>query len=112
VSNDNPYSEAQFKTLKYRPGFPRRFDSIETARAPGRDFFPWYNNQHHGGLGLHTAADIHHGRARPPGPHEPASWPPLTPPTPSASSASTRPRPASTNGSWINPPQPKEAATQ
>ena len=64
VSNDNPYSEAQFKTLKYRPGFPRRFASIEAARAHCQDFFRWYNNQHrHGGLGLHTAADVHHGRA-------------------------------------------------
>ena len=64
VSNDNPYSEAQFKTLKYRPGFPRRFTSVEAARAHCQDFFSWYNNQHrHGGLGLHTAADVHHGRA-------------------------------------------------
>ena len=44
VSNDNPYSEAQFKTLKYRPGFPRRFDSIEAARAHWQDFFGWYND--------------------------------------------------------------------
>ena len=64
VSNDNPYSEAQFKTLKYRPGFPRRFGAIEAARAHCQDFFGWYNNQHrHGGLGLHTAADVHYGRA-------------------------------------------------
>ena len=64
VSNDNPYSEAQFKTLKYRPGFPRRFDSIEAARAHCQDFFPWYNDVHrHGGLGLHTPADVHYGRA-------------------------------------------------
>ena len=64
VSNDNPYSEAQFKTLKYRPGFPARFGSIEAARAHCRDFFPWYNNEHrHGGLGLHAAGDVHHGRA-------------------------------------------------
>jgi len=64
VSNDNPYCEAQFKTLKYRPGFPRRFTSIEAAHAHCQDFFGWYNNQHrHGGLGLHTAADVHHGRA-------------------------------------------------
>ena len=64
VSNDNPYSEAQFKTLKYRPGFPARFTSIEAARAHCQDFFPWYNSEHHhGGLGLHTAADVHHGQA-------------------------------------------------
>jgi putative transposase len=64
VSNDNPYSEAQFKTLKYRPDFPARFPSIEAARAHCQAFFPWYNdNHHHGGLGLHTAADVCHGMA-------------------------------------------------
>jgi putative transposase len=64
VSNDNPYSEAQFKTLKYRPAFPARFTTIEAARAHCQDFFRWYNNEHrHGGLGLHTAADVHHGQA-------------------------------------------------
>jgi putative transposase len=65
VSNDNPYSESQFKTLKYRPDFPARFASIEAARAHCQRFFPWYNQEHrHTGLGLHTAADIHHGRAQ------------------------------------------------
>jgi hypothetical protein len=64
VSIDNPYSEAQFKTLKYRPGFPRRFDSIQAARAHCQEFFPRYNDDdHHGGLGLHTAADVHYGQA-------------------------------------------------
>ena len=64
VSNDNPFSEAQFKTLKYRPYFPARFASIEHARAHCQEFFPWYNDEHrHGGLGLHTAADVHHGHA-------------------------------------------------
>ena len=64
VSNDNPYSEAQFKTLKYRPDFPERFGSIEHARAHGTDFFPWYNTEHrHSGLGLHTPHDVHFGLA-------------------------------------------------
>jgi putative transposase len=64
VSNDNPYSEAQFKTLKYRPDFPERFGSIEAARLHCRQFFAWYNDEHrHTGLGLHTAADIHYGLA-------------------------------------------------
>ena len=64
VSNDNPFSESQFKTLKYRPGFPRRFTSIEAARAHCQLFFPWYNEDHrHSGLGLHTAADVHYGQA-------------------------------------------------
>jgi putative transposase len=64
VSNDNPYSEAQFKTLKYRPDFPDRFGSIEAARQHCQIFFPWYNEEHrHGGLGLHTPADVHYGTA-------------------------------------------------
>jgi putative transposase len=65
TSTDNPYSEAQFKTLKYRPEFPDRFDSIEHARAFCRQFFDWYNNQHrHSGIGLMTPAAVHHGRAQ------------------------------------------------
>jgi putative transposase len=60
VSNDNPYSEAQFKTLKYRPDFPERFGSLQDARAHCTDFFPWYNTVHrHSGLGLHTPHDVH-----------------------------------------------------
>jgi len=64
TSSDNPYSEAQFKTLKYRPGFPARFDSIEHARTFCRSFFSWYNEQHcHSGIGLMTPATVHYGRA-------------------------------------------------
>jgi putative transposase len=64
VSNDNPFSEAQFKTLKYRPAFPTRFGSIQDARAHCHVFFPWYNTEHHhSGLGLLTPADVHHGMA-------------------------------------------------
>jgi putative transposase len=64
VSNDNPYSEAQFKTLKYRPGFPARFTSIEAARAHCQEFLAWYNHDHrHSGIGLHTPSDLHHGHA-------------------------------------------------
>ncbi len=64
TSNDNPYSESQFKTLKYRPGYPRTFDSIETARAWCREFFDYYNNDHrHSGVGLLTPATVHHGQA-------------------------------------------------
>jgi putative transposase len=64
VSNDNPYSESQFKTMKYRPEFPDRFGSIEDARAFSQTFFPWYNTEHyHSGLGLLTPEDVHYGRA-------------------------------------------------
>jgi putative transposase len=62
--NDNPFSEAQFKTLKYMPEFPDRFGSQADARGFCRRFFPWYNHDHrHSGLGYHTPADVHYGRA-------------------------------------------------
>jgi putative transposase len=113
VSNDNPFSESQFKTLKYRPDFPGRFDSIEAARVHCQAFFPWYNDEHrHGGLGLHTAADVHYGRAAAvragraqiltaayhAHPGRFVRKPPVPPKLPGTS--------------WINPPQEKEAATQ
>jgi putative transposase len=63
-SNDNPYSEAQFKTLKYRPEFPDRFGCYEDALGFCRRFFCWYNEEHrHSGIGFHTPADVHYGRA-------------------------------------------------
>jgi putative transposase len=113
VSNDNPYSEAQFKTLKYRPAFPARFASVEAARAHCQDFFRWYNNeQRHGGLGLHTAADVHHGQAAAvrarraqvldaayqAHPERFVRKPPAPPKLPGTS--------------WINPPREKEPVTQ
>jgi putative transposase len=64
VSDDNPYSESQFKTLKYRPDFPERFGSIEDARAHCQQFFYWYNTVHrHSGIGLMPPEIIHYGRA-------------------------------------------------
>ena len=64
VSDDNPFSEAQFKTLKYRPDFPERFGSIQDAKVFCRDFFHWYNNIHyHSGLNWLTPATVHYGRA-------------------------------------------------
>jgi putative transposase len=65
TSSDNPYSESNFKTLKYRPEFPARFDSIEHARAHCRQFFHWYNHEHrHSGIGLMTPGTFHHGQAQ------------------------------------------------
>lgn len=62
VSNDNPYSESQFKTLKYRPDFPGNFGSIEDARVFCKNFFTWYNTEHyHSGIGLHTPEAVHYG---------------------------------------------------
>lgn len=64
VSDDNPYSESQFRTLKYRPEFPDRFGSLQHSRAFGQQFFSWYNQQHrHSGLGLLTPAVVHYGQA-------------------------------------------------
>jgi transposase InsO family protein len=63
VSNDNPYSEAWFKTLKYAPVFPDRFASLADARTFMTDFVAWYNEAHrHSGIGLHTPSEVHHGR--------------------------------------------------
>jgi putative transposase len=65
VSNDNPFSEAQFKTLKYRPDYPDRFGCQLDARYWAQEFFQWYNYQHHhSALGLLTPADVHFGRAQ------------------------------------------------
>jgi len=64
VSNDNPFSEAQFRTFKYRPECPDRFGAIEHARSVSRDLFAWYNDaHHHSGLSYLTPADVHYGRA-------------------------------------------------
>ena len=64
VSNDNPYSEAQFKTLKYVPTFPGHFANIQRARDYCRRLFSWYNGEHrHSGIALLTPSDVHHGRA-------------------------------------------------
>lgn len=64
VPNDNPYSEAQFKTMKYRPDYPDRFGEIQDVRGWTRAFFSWYNfDHHHTGLGLMTPAMVHYGQA-------------------------------------------------
>jgi putative transposase len=64
VSDDNPYSESQFKTFKYIPEYPDRFGSIEDARAYCQSFFPWYNqDHHHSGIALLTPETLHYGRA-------------------------------------------------
>jgi putative transposase len=113
VSDDNPFSESQFKTLKYRPDFPGRFDSIEAARRHCQTFFAWYNDEHrHGGLGLHTPADIHYGTAQAVRDKRAAVLADAyrahperfirTPPEP----------PHLPTGSWINPPDKPEEATQ
>src|SRR4030095_2851845 len=64
VSDDNPYSESQFKTLKHHPTFPDRFGCIQDARSLWQGFFGWYNfEHHHSGIALLAPADVHYGRA-------------------------------------------------
>jgi putative transposase len=64
TSNDNPYSESQFRTMKYRPEFPDRFGCLQDGRAFCQTFFPWYNNEHHhSGIGMMTPAMVHYGQA-------------------------------------------------
>ena len=64
VSNDNPFSEAQFKTMKYQPDYPERFGSLVDARTWAQTFFPWYNDaHHHSGIGFMTPAAVHYGEA-------------------------------------------------
>jgi putative transposase len=94
VSNDNPYSESQFKTLKHHPGFPERFGCIQDARAFCQRFFGWYNHQHrHSGIALLPPPMS--TTAAPGGSRAPAlwSWRAPTPPTRSGSSASHPSRP-------------------
>jgi putative transposase len=65
ISDDNPFSEARFKTLKYRPDFPKRFGCIEDSRNFCQSFFRWYNSKHHhSGIGLHTPESVHFGFAQ------------------------------------------------
>ena len=82
MSNDNPFSEAQFLTFKYRPEFPDRFGSLEHTRAICHDLFAWYNDaHHHSGLATSRPAHVHYGPRR----HHPSqsatapAWPPVSP---------------------------------
>ena len=111
TSSDNPYSEAHFKTLKYRPEFPERFDDIEHARARCRVFFDWYNHEHrHSGIGLMTPAAVHHERAHDSTPQAHRRARRSLHATPRTVRApATRP-PKLPTAAWINKPADKEAA--
>lgn len=113
VSNDNPFSESQFKTLKYQPEFPERFLSFEHGRGHCGEFFPWYNHEHHhAGLAYLTPATVHFGRvdevlairqaaldaAFAAHPERFVHRPPRTPRPPEAV--------------WINPPAPPAVSTE
>jgi transposase InsO family protein len=111
TSNDNPFSESHFKTLKYQPRFPQRFGCIEDAKSFCRHFFDWYNQQHHhGGIGLMTPDQVHYGQAD--AVHAARQV------TLDRAFAENRARfvnktptpPAKPTATWINPPQPRASA--
>jgi putative transposase len=111
TSTDNPYSEAQLGTLKYRPGFPDRFDSILHARAFCREFFPWYNEAHrHSGIGLMTPATVHHGQAKALHTERSRVLDAAYATTPERFVRRPPRPPALPTGAWINKPDTEEAA--
>ena len=110
VSDDNPYSESQFKTMKYRPQFPARFGSIEDARAHCQTFFAWYNTVHrHSGIGYMTPHSVHYGYAQALRETRQLALDAAFLASPSRFKA-RRPQPAKLpTAAWINPP-PSESA--
>jgi putative transposase len=106
VSNDNPYSESQFKTMKYRPGFPERFGSIQHARFHSEVFFDWYNLEHrHSGIGLLTPFDVHHGLAEERRANRAAVLRAAYDATPERFVRQLPVPPALPTAAWINPPK-------
>jgi len=113
VSNDNPFSESQFKTMKYRPEFPDRFGCIQDARAFGQPFFIWYNDAHrHSGLGLHTPASIHYGTAAAIRDQRGVILTAAYAAHPERFVQAMPQPPALPTAVWINPPRPEEPSDQ
>ena len=112
VSNDNPYSEAWFKTLKYAPTFPERFGSLTDARAFLDTFVQWYNHEHrHLGIGLHTPADVHYGLAVGKATGRAATLAAARAANPERLTSTTPPKILRLpDAAWINPPLPAEPA--
>jgi putative transposase len=111
TSSDNPYSEAHFKTLKYRPGFPDRFASLLEAREHCRGFFHWYNHAHrHSGIGLMTPAAVHHGQAQHLYDQRAAVLAAAYARTPERFVRQTPVPPPLPTATWINKPATEEAA--
>lgn len=106
VSNDNPYSEAWFKTLKYAPTFPQRFGCLADARGFLGDLVQWYNHQHrHTGIGLHTPADVHYGLAATKATDRAATLTLARAANPERFTSSTPPKILQLpDAAWINPP--------
>jgi len=109
TSNDNPFSESQFRTLKYRPEFPARFGSLEDARAFCREFFGWYNTEHrHSGIGLLTPAVVHAGLAGQVVAERQVTLARAYEAHPERFVRGAPRPPALPDAVWINPPKPKE----
>lgn len=105
VSNDNPYSESQFKTLKYCPAFPDRFGSIQDSRSFCQDFFPWYNKEHrHCGIGLMTPESVHYGLAKSLYEHRKTVLEAAFKKTPNRFKGKKPQPPQLPKTAWINPP--------
>ena len=108
VSDDNPYSEAQFKTLKYRPEFPARFGCIEDARAHCQAFFAWYNTMHrHSGIAYMTPYNVHHGQAQQLRSVRQAALDDAFRAAPNRFKGRRPEPPALPTAAWINPPPPE-----
>ena len=112
VSDDNPYSEAPFKTLKYRPDFPARFGSIEDARAHCQEFFRWDNTEHrHSGIALMPPDVVHYGRSAALTARRGATLDAAFAAHPFRFKGVTLQAPTVPTSVWINPPK-KETAPQ
>lgn len=108
VSNDNPFSESQFKTMKYRPDFPARFGSLEDARAHCQAFFAWYNGEHHhSALGWMTPEDVHYGRTEAITAARQQTLAAAYAEHPERFVHKAPQAPSVPEAVWINPPQPK-----
>jgi putative transposase len=112
VSDDNPYSEAQFRTLKYRPDFPARFGSIEDGRAFCQRFVHWYNTAHrHSGIGYLTPETVHFGRATEMQQHRAAALDLAFLRTPNRFKGVAPVPPSLPTAVWINPPKKETDST-
>jgi len=111
TSNDNPFSEAQFKTLKYQPMFPQRFESRDDARAFCRAFFDWYNGDHHHvGIGLMTPNQVHYGQVDVIREHRQKTLNQAFARTPERFVRKTPEPPTVPTAVWINPPTTENQA--
>ncbi len=109
TSNDNPFSEAHFKTLKYQPEFPKRFETAQQAEDFCRRFFEWYNqDHHHGGIGLMTPDQVHYGQAEAVHAARQAALDNAFRRNPERFVAKKPEPPAKPNAVWINPPDKPE----